>query len=299
MPLKTLVHIATIICAVAQFTACGFFDESSKKKEEAIARVYDKYLYKSDLAGVGSGATTPEDSIQAVRNYIDSWVRHNLMLRYAQDNLPDEEKRLNDRLRDYKESLLIYAYENELVTQKLDTVVSDAAIEKYYSENKDVFKLKQDIAKVRYIVLPLTESVKLDSVRVWMKSPNDFNRPKLLGFCKDHAARYMVSDSIWYNKDDLSSFLPVNRFNLASALNSNSYLEVADSGYGYVMKFDGYGMKGEDAPQDYIRNEIVSIIINQRKIEFMTRIRKSIYDDALKNGEFEVYIDEGIKPGKP
>lgn len=275
---------------------CGFLNDS-KDDQEALARVYDKYLYKSELTGVGAGAATPEDSIQAVRSYIESWVRHNLMLRYAQDNLPEEEQRLNDRLRDYKESLLIYAYENELVSEKLDTTVSRAEIEKYYNENREIFLLKRDIVKLKYVVVPLSASVKLDSVRVWLKKPNDFNRPKLTGFCRDNATRFMISDTVWYNKEDLASFLPVQRFNLASALSSKSYLEVSDSGYAYLMKFDDYHAKGEDAPQDFVADEIVAILINQRKIDFISRIHKSIYDDALKNGEFEVFLDEGIKPG--
>jgi hypothetical protein len=146
------------------------------------------------------------------------------------------------------------------------------------------------------VVLPLSASVKLDSVRVWLKKPNDFNRPKLTGFCRDNATRFMISDTVWYNKEDLASFLPVQRFNLASALSSKSYLEVSDSGYAYLMKFDDYHSKGEDAPQDFVADEIVAILINRRKIDFISRIHKSIYDDALKNGEFEVFIDEGIKP---
>lgn len=277
------------------FGACGFFDESPVGDEEPVARVYNNYLYRSEMIGVGAGAATPEDSIQAVRNYIDSWIRHNLVLRYAQDNLPDEEKQLNDRLRDYKESLLIYAYEDELVSQKLDTNVSEAAVRNYYTQNKDAFILKNDIVKLRYIMLPLTASIRLDSIRWWLKNPNDFNRPKLQGFCKESATRYMISDSIWYNKEELTSLLPVSRFNLPSALSSAGYVEVSDSGYGYLIKFDAYHNKGAPAPEDYVRDEIVSILINLRKIEFISRIHKSIYDDALKSGDFEVFMDEGIK----
>jgi hypothetical protein len=53
--------------------------------------------------------------------------------------------------------------------------------------------------------------------------------------------------------------------------------------------------KGSDAPVDFVRNEIAGIILNQRKIDFISKIHKSIYDDALKSGEFENYMDEGIK----
>ena len=147
--------------------SCAFF-ESSEDDEVAIARVYDKYLYQSELEGVGRGAARPEDSLQIVKNYVDSWIRHNLLLRYAQDNLPEEEKMLNDQLRDYRESLLIYLYEKELLVDKLDTVVSEADILQYYNEHKESFELKEGISQVKYIMLRMETRIQLDSVRKWM-----------------------------------------------------------------------------------------------------------------------------------
>jgi len=272
--------------------SCSFFQSSKDKKEEPIARVYDKYLYQSDIAGVGGGAARPEDSIQAVRNYVDSWVRHNLMLRYAQDNLPEEEQRLNDRLRDYKESLLIYQYENDLVSQKLDTNVSEDEAEKYYNSHKDIFNLKNAIARVRYIMLSTSTKPPLDSVKAWMKNTTDYNEPKLEGFCKQYAVRYSLSDSVWYNMDELIALLPVDQFDFDKAQFARSYIEVADSGYRYLIKFNDYRIKGNDAPIDFAKQEIKNIIINQRKMAFVGTIHKTIYEDALKNGDFEVYVEQ-------
>ena len=257
--------------------------------------MYDKYLYQSDIAGVGKGAARPEDSIQAVRNYIDSWVRHNLMLRYAQDNLPDEEQRLNDRLRDYKESLLIYQYENDLVSQKLDTNVSEVEVEKYYDSHRDIFSLKNAIVRVKYIMLRAGTKIPLDSAKAWLKNTNDYSEPKLEGFCKQYAVTYSLGDSLWYNKDEITALLPVGQFDFDKAQFSRSYIEVADSGYSYLIKFNDYRIKGTDAPIDFARQEIKNIIINQRKIAFVGTIHKTIYDDALKNGEFEVYVEKAKK----
>lgn len=272
--------------------SCNFFTSPQDKNEKPIARVYDKYLYESDIAGMGKGAIRPEDSIQAIHNYIDSWIRHNLMLRYAQDNLPDEEQRLNDRLRDYKESLLIYQYENDLVNQKLDTSVSEEEVEKYYSDHQDIFSLKKEIVRVKYIILPKNTSEPLDSVKAWIRNMNDYNRPKLLGFCREYAVRYSIGDSMWYNKEELTALLPADNFNFENAEFNRSYVETADSGYRYLIKFDDYRIKGSDAPIDFVKNEIINIILNQRKMAFVGRIHKNIYDDGLKNGDFEVYGEE-------
>lgn len=272
--------------------SCSLFDRNENGQEEPIARVYDKYLYTSDLKGVGSGAVRPEDSLQAVRNYIDSWIRHNILLRYAEDNLPDEDQRLTERLQDYRESLLIYAYEKELLSQKLDTTVSDEEIRQYYFENHESFTLKSGISQIKYIMLKLSDKLQLDSVRNWMRNSNEYNYPKLAGFCKENAVRYTVSDSIWYNKEETEALLPVNKFNLENAQYNKSYVEVVDSGYAYLIKFNDYRIKGSDAPVDFVKDEITGIIINQRKNAYISSIHKSIYEEALKNDDFQVYFDE-------
>ncbi len=288
--MKSIFRTAFFCGCASLIFSCS--SNSVKPKEEPLAKVYDKYLYKTDLAGVGSGAARPEDSIQAVRSYIDSWIRHNILLRYAEDNLPDEEKRLNDRLKNYKESLLIYAYEKELLSQKLDTSVSEDEIKKYFEEHNETFNLKNSIAKVKYIMLKSNEKVKLDSIRKWMKNTNDFNYPKLLGFCNQYAIRFSISDSVWYNKEELVAFFPVNRFNLDNAEFNKSYLEVLDSNYAFLINFVDFRIKGSDAPIDFVRNEITNIIVNQRKMAFIGSIHKSIYEEALKNSDFTNYIEE-------
>lgn len=272
--------------------SCNFFKSEKDGNEEPIARVYDKYLYESDIAGMGKGAIRPEDSIQAIHNYINSWIRHNLMLRYAQDNLPDDEQRLDARLRDYKESLLIYQYENELVNQKLDTSVSVEEIERYYSDHQDIFSLKKEIVRVKYIILPKNTLQPLDSVRAWIRNMNDYNEPKLHGFCKEYAVQYSIGDSVWYNKEELTALLPADNFNFENAEFNKSYVETADSGYKYLIKFDDFRIKGSDAPIDFVKNEIINIILNQRKMAFVGRIHKNIYEEALKNGDFEVFAEE-------
>lgn len=284
------IQIYLLILIFIMTTSCSYLNDKDLK-DLPVARVYDKYLYQSELVGVGRGAARPEDSLQMVKNYIDSWIRHNLMLRYAVDNLPEEEKRLNEQLRDYRESLLIYLYEKELLGDKLDTIVSEGNVVQYYQNHTETFQLKQSISRVKYIVLRLDTRVRLDSVRNWMRNTTPDNYPKLRSFCNENAMKFSISDSIWYNKDELTSFLPVTKFNFDNAQFNRSYLEVADSGYAYLIKFQDYQIKGGDAPINFVREEITSIILNKRKLAFISAIHKSIYEEALKKNNFETYLD--------
>ena len=96
-----------------------------------------------------------EDSLSLARTYIDNWVRKQLLFQQARKNLSEDQMDFTDQLEEYKNSLMIYAYENALVQQKLDTLVTDEEIENYYSANQNNFPLKDNIVQVQYIKLPI------------------------------------------------------------------------------------------------------------------------------------------------
>jgi hypothetical protein len=255
-----------------------------------IARVYDKYLYQSDVEGVGKGAAKPEDSVLAVKNYIDSWIRHNLILRYAQENLPESNDALEKQLQDYKESLTVFLYEKELIHQKLDTTVGEQAISDYYNKYKDNFELKTGLVKMRYVMIPKTVNVKLDSVKKWLKNALvDISQPKLKNFCDENATKYSISDSTWFSIDDVNKILPLEDNGLENAPFSKSFQQMNDSAYTYLVNFDDYKVKGTSAPLSYVRKDIVNLILNKRKLDYISQVHNNIYNDALENKKFEIY----------
>src|SRR5208283_4358284 len=89
------------------------------------------------------------------RSYIDAWIHQRLVINQAEKNLTSDQMNFSQQLDDYKNSLIIYTYENELVRQKLDTLVTDEDIENYYNANQQNFLLKDNIVQLQYVKLPL------------------------------------------------------------------------------------------------------------------------------------------------
>ena len=96
-----------------------------------MARVYDDYLYESDLNGVVAPGTLPKDSLLITRSFIENWVRQRLIIQQAEKNLTSSQMDFTRQLENYKNSLTIYAYENALVMQKLDTLITDEETQNY------------------------------------------------------------------------------------------------------------------------------------------------------------------------
>jgi hypothetical protein len=112
---------------------------------EVLVRVYDKYLYASDLEGVIPPGASARDSLTAVRNFIQNWVDKELIVKKAEQNLPDELQDFSRRIEEYRNSLIIFEYEKMLVRQELDTNIAMDAILDYYERQKSNFALKEDI----------------------------------------------------------------------------------------------------------------------------------------------------------
>src|SRR5690606_6873407 len=99
---------------------------------------------------IPSGANK-EDSLLIANNFIQKWIKENLILQKAELNLKASQKDFQKQLEEYRNALVVYTYEEELINQLLDTNVSAQEIKSYYEQNQHNFDLKNDIVKVRYI----------------------------------------------------------------------------------------------------------------------------------------------------
>ena len=148
-------HLKKILfyfCIVATVTSCSLFKKNDKEGKDAIARAYEYYLYPEELQGLIPDGASKTDSINIIKNYIENWFRLKSVLHKAESNLDNEKKDVEKKLEEYRNSLLTYAYETELIKQKLDTIVGDEELANFYKNNQDNFELKDNIIKVIFFI---------------------------------------------------------------------------------------------------------------------------------------------------
>lgn len=250
--------------------------------------MFDATLYQADVKGIVPKGSSKQDSTQIVKSYIDSWIRNELVLNKANKNLNDESKDVEKQLADYKNSLVIYAYEKELVRQQLDTNVKDAEIEKYYNEHEGNFELKDNIIKVLYLKLA-KNSPRLYTVRLLYKSSKPADRKLLEDYCHQYAVNYYLDDNSWLLFDDLLKEIPIKTYDKEQFLKNNRYVEIEDSTYLYFVNISGFKIKESTSPLSFEKDNIKSIIINKRKLKLIGDMEKKVYDEAVKNSDIKVY----------
>jgi hypothetical protein len=275
-----------IIILLVLLTACSTFFR--KKTERVLARVGDDYLYESDMKGVIPTRTPSKDSVQLSRNYIDNWVRERLLIAQARKNLTAGQMDFTKQLENYKNSLIVFEYENALVRQKLDTIIAEDEIENYYDSNQKNFLLKDNIVQIQYVKL----SLKSPQVRMFKKllaldSPDD--KVTLAAQCEKYAADFFLDDQNWLMFHDVLMQVPIKTYNQEDFLKKNREVECQDSLYTYLVRIRDFKIKESISPFSFEKERIRNIILNKRKIDLINKMRQNVYEQAVKHGDFEVF----------
>jgi hypothetical protein len=263
----------------------GFF---KKKSERVLARVHDEYLYESDLKGIVAPGTLAGDSLTITKSFIDSWIRQRLILVQAEKNLTAAQMDFARQLEDYKASLTIYAYENELVRQKLDTVITDDEIGEYYEANQQNFQLKDNIVRMQYVRLPL-KSPQGKQFRKLLNSDDPGDKSRLADLCEKYAADYFLDNENWLLFNDVLKQIPLKTYNQEEFLKNHHDAEYQDSMYLYLVHFNDFKIKESISPLNFEKQRIRDILLNKRKIDLIGKMQDDLYTKAQKNNDFEVY----------
>lgn len=275
-----------LIISLIFIAACNTVKKQNE--EEPLAMVHDKYLYRSDLNGLFGNNISKDDSVVIARNFINEWIKKQLLVRKAELYLSDDSKDIEREIEDYRSSLLIFKYQQELIKQKIDTVVTDSEIEEYYNEYSANFVLNHNIVKVLYLKIS-KEAPEIEKVKWWYKSSSEENKTKLEEYCYQYATIYDDFDNEWVPFSKILLELPTSIDDQERFLKYQKYIETEDDLFHYFVKINEYNLKSTVQPLEYAKSKIKSIVLNKRKFNFLEELENSVYNDALNHNEFIIY----------
>jgi len=262
---------------------------NSDRQANLVARAGASMLYKTDLAGLVGPGISPEDSSKIVARFVDNWIKEELFIQEAANNINIDLTEIERKVANYRFTLISYEYQKQRIKQMLNSEVDSSEIAGYYQQNKDNFILKQNIVQGRYVKVAL-EAPKKRDIRRWIKSNRDQDMESLRTYCLQFASNYSLEDSTWLKFDDVIKNSPFNTIsNKVQFLRNNRYVEETDSAYLYLFKIDGYKISDEVSPLEFVRDDIENIIINKRKVALAKSLENDIYERAKENEDFEIY----------
>jgi hypothetical protein len=254
-----------------------------------IARIGSKYLHINDLKSELSNYRDKTDSLIKLKSLIDSWALNELLIQQAKLNLPESDIfKLEVLVNNYRRDLYSNTYINSAVSKSLDTLINNFEIQNFLENNQDLFILKAPLFQVRYIHLP-PDNVDQSEIQRSFQRFNDFDI-KFLDSLSFQFYSYILSDSIWIDKSNLTSQVTfLNQKNFNTYIRKSKFFKIEDTLGVYLFYVKDFLKKGDIAPNTIFKPTIKNIILNRRKLDFIKKFEKDILQDAIKSKKFEVY----------
>lgn len=268
-------------------TSCDLFKIKEKESygSEIVAIINTDKLFREDLLPILPKNVNRRDSLVLVKSYIQDWAVNKLLLEKAKNNSSQEAINQIDALvKDYKESLLINNYKEQLVKQQLDTLISEEELEVFYMLNKENFKLNEELVKIKY--LHIDSHIKDKKEFSELFKSDDMNDLEVLEKQELSFKSHQFNDSVWTQLDNILLKLPFSKEKL---LKKTKFLQKQDSLGLYLVAIKEVLPRNSIAPLSYIKGKIRQLILHKRKIELIREIEKIIVKDATQNNDFKIY----------
>ncbi|MGY8954793.1 MAG: hypothetical protein ACKVK1_01190 [Flavobacteriales bacterium] len=271
-----------LIIAFLTFTVSCF----NSNNKQIIASVNEKDLLLSEVLKEMPKAT--EDSTFFIERYMNLWIRKQLMIYHSEINLSSDLLNYEAQIADYRSSLLIYAYQQELINQNFDTSITSNEISDYYNQYREEFKLVKNIFIGRYIVVDKS-APKSKNLKKWYKSNKPDDIESLTDYCHQFAKEYYLSDSSWQYFSSINNKLPKFITEEEYFLENTKGVWFEDQQYRHYIYIKNYQIKGSISPLALEREKIRNVLLNKNKIQYLKQLEDELYQNALALKKIKIY----------
>ena len=252
--------------------------------EDVAAKINTSELTKEELYSRLPKSLSGEDSVVFKTNLINHWATDEVFYQQAIKYLSEDEISIDKEVEAYKHELIAYKFQQKLIAEKLDTLITDAQIEEYYNANAESFMLKSNIVKVLYIKTPITIP-NIEKFKKLCYSSNPKDLAQLNDLCIQYANNFYMNDNTWLLFDDLKKEMYQLNEVPEYSIQTGKTFEFTDERNFYFLKIVDVKSKNTQSPLNFEKTNIRNMIINQRKQQLISNIKKDFFDKALTNKE--------------
>ncbi len=266
------------------------FNKNNVDKEEGkiLAKVNDSKLLFEDIKNNIPTELKGSDSANFVKNLINSWVSNEQFYQQSLRYLNTEEINVEKEIEDYRKDILVHKFQSKLISEKLDTTISESEIINYYETNSNSFILKNNIVKVNYIKMPkIIPAFEKFKKLCYSAAPKDIEQ--LNSMCVQYAVNFFTDNNTWLLVEDIKKEIPQLVDVPEFSIQKGKIFEFDDQDFFYFLKIMDVKNKNNLSPINFERDNIKSMIINQRKQELINSIKNSFLDEGKTNKEIVIY----------
>lgn len=291
---KCLLYIVCVCLPLLLISCKQTKRDQLNKDEQPIVSVNGNTLYKADLDNAIPQGLNVADSTKSADAYIQMWINDELIYDKAKQNVSDQQK-INDLVADYKKSLTVFTYLEELLKSELSKQIPEKELKQYYDNNPSQFTLKSSLIKGVFLKVPQSAS-ELNNIRQWYKSSSESAKENLKKTSIQNTVIFTYFYDQWLNIDDIIANIPVPLNQDPNQLiKTNKNIDLQDSDYVYLLHVENYAPAGTKSPFEYAKPEITDILINKYRESFLKQFEEDLYKKGIKNKSIKYYIETKTK----
>lgn len=270
---------------------CSCNKTEQVKEDGVLVKVKDKILNRSFISGQLPRGISSSDSLLYAENMQKKWIKDVLIYDLALQNLDVKEKNDIDKLvEDYRNSLIRYRFQEQLIKEKLSAEITESDKLSYYEQNKAKFVLDKPLLKGIFLKIPI-DAPGIEDIKKWYKSSSEALVEKIEKYSVQNAINYDYFCDRWVDFDEVLDNIPLHISNADDFLKTRKYVEVSDSSYWYLLNITDYMSSGKVAPYEYSSPKIVEMMTNLKKVDFLRKFEDDLYNDAVKSGDVKFYAE--------
>lgn len=259
-----------------------------------LAKVGNEVVYLDEaVQGMPQGLSA-KDSSAYVQQFVKNRVKELLLYDKAVKNLP-QGKDIEELVENYRRSLVIYAYQQQVLNEKMQNDITDTEVQVFYENNRDRFSSGHDLIKGIFIKIPKTAS-DLGKLKKLYKNTSNEAFSQIEKICVQNGGQFEYFYDRWVILDDILDQISYDTGKNADFLRTRSTLDVVVGEFEYLLYVDDYVLAGTTAPLDYVKDEVRNIVVNTRKTEFIHRFEQDLLREAERKGRITYF---NVKPQLP
>ena len=267
---KLVLLLAVLLC----LTSC------KKSKDPVVAQVYYHKLYLSEICENMPTGLSVEDSLALVNDFIDSWIKEQLVIHDAEKHLSVREKNFDRQLEEYRNHLLVNAYYDKLLSDTSVFKISESEMKSYVKSFGKQYTVDKEIVKVNYVKLSKGSKL-VGPVKSILFDENrrETEKETLVAMLGD-SIEYLVEDT-WLYLEDLQNDVS---FDFDPSISSQKYVEKQVGDNYYLLVILDYKSQRSVSETEEEQAAARMMLLNQRKKQFIDDYVNKLYEKAMKEG---------------
>jgi hypothetical protein len=280
-----------LICFLLASLTLNQCQNGSDKNTSIVARVYENVLGMDEIEPMLGPNMTRQDSFLFIKEYIDNWIQRQVLINHAKMDGYEENSDINNKVKAYKQDLMLFEYSKKLLSQNLDTNITLGETKEYYETHQENFELKQNIIRFVFIKMPKSLDKKYNYWPSFQKADDEALTKMAIVALKNNGNAFLEKEK-WVAFDDILKVVPINTYNQESFINNNRIFKIEETNYIWYIHILDFRIKDHISPFEFVEENINQIVLNKRKVQLMKKLENQLVTKAIKAKKIKVYLPQ-------